>query len=94
MDNPTYGDVQCYDLSIRQLWGDTIIKVLNSLRGLSSFEMVVRLRGTNIIQLNWALNRKRYPDPMMKHYKARFRVRGDQKIEGIDVFETSDFVTR
>ena len=32
--------------------------------------------------------KKRYPHGDLKKYKARFCVRGDQKIDGMDVFET------
>ena len=35
-----------------------------------------------------AYKKKRYPDGSLKKYKARFYVRGDQKIEGVDIFET------
>ena len=38
------------------------------------------------------LYKKRYPDSSLKKYKARFCVRGDQQIEGVDVFETYDHV--
>ena len=36
----------------------------------------------------WAFRKKRYPDGSLKKYKARFCVRSDQQIEGVDVFET------
>ena len=31
---------------------------------------------------------KRYPDGVVKKFKARFCARGDQQLEGVDFFET------
>ena len=45
-------------------------------------------RGANIIPGTWAFRVKRYPDNRIKKYKARFCVRGDKQIQGIDVFDT------
>ena len=72
----------------RKLWDEAVIKELKSLRDLGSFKMMPRPRGSNKLQSTWAFRKKRYPDGQIKSYKARFCVRGDQKIEGIDVFET------
>ena len=63
-------------------------KELKSLANLGSFEMVARPRGANILQSTWAFKRKRYPYGTLRKYKARFCVRGDQQIEGVDVFDT------
>ena len=50
--------------------------------------MVARPRGANTLQSTWDFKRKSYPDGNLKKYKARFCVRGDQQIEGIDMFDT------
>jgi hypothetical protein len=42
----------------------------------------------NILQSTWAFRIKRFPDGLVKKFKARFCVRGDQQKEGIDFFET------
>jgi hypothetical protein len=42
----------------------------------------------NIIQSTWAFRIKRFPDGLVKKFKARFCVRGDMEKEGIDFFET------
>jgi hypothetical protein len=42
----------------------------------------------NIISSTWAFKCKRYPDGLIKTFKARFCARGDQQLEGIDFFET------
>ena len=41
----------------------------------------------------WAFKRKRYPDGRVKKLKARICARGDQQIDGIDVFDTFSPVT-
>ena len=87
-DNPTYSDVLRCDNEERKLWDAAMIKELKSLRDLGSFKMVPRMRGSNVLQSTWAFKKKRYPDGELKKYKARFCVRGDQQIEGLDVFET------
>ena len=65
-----------------------MIKEIKSLRDIGSFKMVSRPHGANILQSTWSFKKKRYPDGALKKYEARFCVRGDQKIEGVDVFET------
>ena len=42
----------------------------------------------NIIDSTWALKFKRYPDGLIKKSKYQFATRGNQKWEGIDLFET------
>ena len=87
-DNPTYTDVlRCSD-DERKLWDAVVVEELKSLRDLGSFKMVPRPRGSNVLQSTWAFKKKRYPDGDLKKYKARFCVRGDQQIDGVDVFET------
>jgi hypothetical protein len=38
--------------------------------------------------MTWAFKLKRYPDGLAKKFKARFCVRGDRQVEGVDYFET------
>ena len=45
-------------------------------------------KGTNIIPGTWAFRCKRLPDGSVKSYKARFCVRGDRQIKGVDYDET------
>jgi hypothetical protein len=42
----------------------------------------------NIISSTWAFKCKRYPDGLIKKFKARFCACRDQQMEGIDFFET------
>jgi hypothetical protein len=42
----------------------------------------------NVLPSTWAFKIKRYPDGLIKKFKARFCARGDKQIEGVDYFET------
>ena len=42
----------------------------------------------NVIRGTWAFKIKRYPDGLVKKLKARFCVRGDCQIKGVDYFDT------
>ena len=50
--------------------------------------MVARPRGANILASTWALRKKRYPDGLLKKFKALFCVCGDQQVDDVNVFET------
>ena len=41
----------------------------------------------NVLPSTWAFKIKRYPDGRLRKFKARFCVRGDKQIEGVDYFE-------
>jgi hypothetical protein len=42
----------------------------------------------NVVPGTWALKIKRFPDGRFREFKARFCVRGDWQVEGIDYFST------
>jgi len=44
--------------------------------------------GANVLPGTWALKVKRYPDGRFRKFKARYCVRGDKQLEGIDYFQT------
>ena len=44
--------------------------------------------GANVLPSTWAFKRKRYPDGRIWKLKARFCVRGDRQVEGVDYFDT------
>ena len=87
-DNPTYNGILRSDLDERKLWDEAMVKELKSLGDLGLFKMVKRPSGGNILQSTWVFKKKRYPDGGLKKHKARFCVRGDQHIDGVDVFKT------
>ena len=55
---------------------------------MDSWEVVDRTEEMNVLQSIWAFKIKRFPDGLIKKFKARFCARGDQQLEGIDYFET------
>ena len=44
--------------------------------------------GANVLPGTWALKVKRFPDGRFRKFKARYCVRGDKQLEGIDYFQT------
>ena len=42
----------------------------------------------NVLKSTWSFKLKRYPDGLIKKFKARFCDRGDMQLEGIDFFKT------
>ena len=87
-DTPTYKDILRLPEEEKKLWDASMVKELKSLRDLGYFKMIARPRGANILASTWAFRKKRYPDGLLKKFKARFCVRGDQQVDGVDVFET------
>ena len=59
-----------------------------TLESMGAWEVVERSDDMNVIDSTWAFKCKRYPDGLIKKFKARFCARGDQQLEGIDFFET------
>ena len=70
------------------MWNEAIVEELKPLRDLGSFKMVDRPRGGKILQSTWVFKRKRCQDGELKKYKARLCVHGDQKIDGVEVFQS------
>ena len=56
-----------------------MVKKLKIIRYLESFKMVARPNGANIFA---------YPDGDLKKFRAQFCVCVDQKIDGLDMFDT------
>jgi hypothetical protein len=55
---------------------------------MGAWEVVKKTAEMNVIRSTWAFKIKRYPDGLIKKFKARFCARGDMQIEGVDFFET------
>jgi hypothetical protein len=51
-------------------------------------EIRTLIKNMHAWDIAWAFRCKRYPDGTIKKLKARFCVRGDQQLEGVDYFET------
>ena len=70
-----------------EFWKAACVEV-KTLEGMDSWEVVDRTEDMNILQSIWAFKIKRFPDGLIKKFKARFCARGDQQLEGINFFET------
>jgi hypothetical protein len=45
-------------------------------------------RGCNVLKGTWVFKIKRYPSGEVRKFKARYCVRGDMQVEGVDFFDT------
>ena len=62
---------------------------LNTLENeMESWELVPRTSEMHVLPSTWAFKIKRFPDGLVKKFKARFCVWGDRQKEGVDYFET------
>ncbi|KAL7479908.1 hypothetical protein ACHAW6_005627 [Cyclotella cf. meneghiniana] len=65
------------------------LKEIEMLESMDAWEVVDRDdNNTNVINSIWTFKLKRYPDGMVKKFKAHFCVHGNQQLEGIDFLET------
>ena len=64
------------------------ITEIETLENMGAWDVVDRPENGNVIDSTWAFKVKRFPDGLIKKFKARFCARGDQQVEGIDFFET------
>ena len=55
---------------------------------MNAWDIVTRTKDMHVLPSTWAFRCKRYPDDLIRKLKARFCVRGDRQIEGVDYFET------
>ena len=55
---------------------------------MDDWEIVDQNDSMNVIDSTWAFKYKRYPDGLIKKFKARFCAKGNQQQEGIGFFET------
>ena len=59
-----------------------------TLQEMNAWTQVPMTKKMNVLDSTWAFKIKRFPDGLIRKLKARFCVRGDQQIEGIDFFDT------
>ena len=85
-DNPTWWDAMSGPLA-DEYWKAACVEV-ETLERMEAWEVVDRTPDMHVIDGTWALKLKRFPDGLIKKFKARFCARGDQQRKGIDYFET------
>ena len=85
-DNPNWR--QAMNGPFREEYWNAACKEIDTLEEMNAWGVVDRPEDMNILEGIWAFKLKRFPDGMIKKFKARYCVRGDQQLEGIDFFET------
>ena len=85
-DNPNW--FQAMNGPFAQEYWEAACLEIETLERMESWEVVEREDEMNILPSTWAFKCKRYPDGLIKKFKARFCARGDRQLEGIDYFET------
>ena len=83
----TYEEILMGDRDEKIIWDVAMLKELKCIANVGSFEIVNRSRRSNMLQSTLAFKRKRYADGELKICKDKLYVRGDQQIEGVDVFD-------
>ena len=85
-DNPNWWQAMSGPFA-DEYWKAAVTEI-ETLEAMGAWEVVDRTDDMNVIDSTWAFKLKRYPDGLIKKFKARFCARGDQQIEGVDFFET------
>ena len=85
-DNPNWK--QAMNGPFKAEYWEAAVKEIETLEAMDAWEVVDRSEAGNVIDSVWAFKLKRFPDGMVKKFKARFCARGDQQLEGVDFFET------
>ena len=88
-DRPTYREALMGDEA--EGYGEAMTQEISDLEGQGTWTVIPRSSlppGKNVLPGIWAFQKKRFPDGRVRKLKARFCVRGDRQVEGIDFFET------
>jgi hypothetical protein len=80
-DNPTWNEA--LNSPFAERWWQSMEVEINTLENeLQAWELVEREPWMNVLPSTWAFKLKRFPDGLVKKFKARFCVRGDKQKEG------------
>lgn len=72
-------------------WQEAMMKEIRTLEKMGTWKKILRSSvpaNKRVIKSTWAFRLKRSPDGTPTKYKARFCVRGDMEIKGVDYFES------
>ena len=69
-------------------WKAMVTEITTLVEMMDAWEVVDRQSWMNVLPSTWAFKCKCFPDGLIKKLKARFCVREDKQLEGIDFFET------
>ncbi|NCF91157.1 MAG: hypothetical protein GWQ05_09390, partial [Verrucomicrobiaceae bacterium] len=85
-DNPNW--MQAMNGPYAEEYWEAACVEMETLEKMDSWTVVDRTSDMNVLPSTWAFKCKRFPDGLIKKFKARFCARGDRQIEGVDFFET------
>ena len=85
-DNPKWFDAVNGPYAVQ--FYEAMVTELGTLEEIGAWTKVVRDKTMNVLKSTWAFKIKRYPSGLVRKFKARFCVRGDMQIEGVDFDET------
>ena len=86
-DNPTWDEAM--NGPNQEGYWEACLKEISTLQdSMQSWEVVSRESWMNVLPSTWAFKCKQYPSDEVRKLKARFCVRGDRQIEGVDYFDT------
>ena len=74
--------------SLRNEYWKAAVTDIETLESMHAWEVFERESEMNVLKSTWSFKLKRYPDGLIKNFRARFYARGDMQLEGIDFFET------
>ena len=84
-DNPSWREATRGKLA-DEYWKVMKLEIA-TLEAMDAWSVIDRL-DHHVMASTWAFKCKRYPDGLIKKFKARFCARGNQQLEGIDFFKT------
>ena len=85
-DNPSW-DMAMNVPFADDFWRACKIELDTLVHDMKTWALVPRTPDMRVLPSTWAFKIKRFPDGLIKKFKARFCARGDQQLEGIDFFE-------
>jgi hypothetical protein len=86
LDNPGWQEAN-WSKFANDYWKAMELEIF-TLESIKAWQVVDWEDEMNVISSTWAFKCKRYPDGLVKKFKARCCACGDQQLEGIDFFET------
>ena len=85
-DNPTF-EMATTGPDAEGYWKAMEIEY-NTLSSMGTWEIVDREPWMNVVPGTWSYKKKVYPDGSTRKLKARFCLRGDRQVHGVDYFDT------
>ena len=86
-DNPSWKDAMNRPFA-DDFWKACETELETLVNGMETWTLVKRTKDMQVLPGTWAFKVKRFPDGLVKKFKARFCVRGDRQKHGVNYWET------